>query len=98
MILKAQRVDLAYEASLLAVVITEKDIFRDAKSSADLRERIEVLHEVAQYREPPKYSIDLKQCRILLTQAKRIEKKQKAELNSQMLGLVRPRRHSTSKV
>lgn len=88
MILKAQRLNASYEASLLAVVITEKDIFRNAKSRVDLRERIEILHEVTQNREPSQYSIDLRQYRMLLTQAKRIEQKQKKELNSQILGLL----------
>ena len=88
MILKAQTFDCAYEASLLAVIITEKDIYYNARNTSDIKERVQVLHDVAQGKTLHYKDINLQQCRLLLTNAKRIENKQKKNLNSQILGLL----------
>ncbi len=88
MMLKAKALDCTYEASLLAVIITEKDIYHQAHNTSDLRERASVLHDVAQQRSINTNYINLKQCRILLANAKRIEKVQKETLNSEILGLL----------
>ncbi|MGB5506808.1 MAG: ATP-dependent helicase HrpB [Sulfurovum sp.] len=88
MMLKAQALDLGYEASLLAVLITEKEIYHNAFGSSDIRERVRVLHDVRQNnRVNPQY-INLKQCHYLLKNAKRIEKIQKETINEEMLAVL----------
>ncbi|MEA1893348.1 MAG: ATP-dependent helicase C-terminal domain-containing protein, partial [Campylobacterota bacterium] len=88
MVLKAQELECSYEASLLAVLITEKDIYRDGRNNSDIKERIQVLHDVAQGKSVHAKYVDLKQCRIILTHAKRIEKVQKTNLNAEILGVL----------
>ena len=88
MMIKAQELDLSYEASLLAVIITEKDIYRNALGLSDLRERVLVLHDVAQKRNVHGQLVNIKQCHYLLANAKRIEKAQKESLKSELLGVL----------
>jgi ATP-dependent helicase HrpB len=94
MMLRAEAMGLAYEASLLAVLITEKDIYRQQHSaSVDLRERVRTLHEVAQgeWVDPARIDparVDLKQCRYLLANAKRIAKFTSPSLDTELLGVL----------
>jgi len=88
MMLKAQTLGLAYEASLLAVLVSEKDIYRNTFGSSDMRERVSVLHDVAQNVAVDTQCINLKQCQYLLANAKRIEKVQKETIDLEMLGVL----------
>lgn len=88
MMLKAKEFDCGYEASLLAVLITEKEIYRQAHNTLDLRERVSILHDVRQQKSVNSHYVNLKQCHLLLANAKRIEKEQKETLNSEILGLL----------
>jgi len=88
MMLKAKALDLSYEASLLATLLTEKDIFTSQYKSVDLRERVEVLHRVANKQSLGTQGINIKQCHYLLANAKRIEPKQKTTLNTELLGIL----------
>jgi ATP-dependent helicase HrpB len=72
MMLKAQALDLTYEASLLAVLITEKDILTSSYAHADLRERIQILEDVAHNRQVDSRLVDIKQCRYLLELSKKM--------------------------
>ena len=86
--IKAKELELSYEASLLAVLMTEKDIFNNNFGGADLKERVATLHDVAQNHKINSSMVNLKQCRYLLKLAKRIEPQQKEQLNSQILGVL----------
>ena len=88
MMLKAKEMKLSYEASLLAVLISEKDIYSNAYASADLRERVITLHDVAQRANVNSKFVNLKQCRYLLENAKRLEKQQMTSLNTENLGVL----------
>jgi ATP-dependent helicase HrpB len=88
MMLKAKALNLSYEASLLAVLITEKDIFTPNYANADLRERVQILHDVAQKHPLESRQIDIGQCRYLLASAKRIEKNQPRSLHTELLGVL----------
>jgi len=88
MMLKAKVLNLSYEASLLAVLITEKDILTNSYANADLRERVQILHDVAQKRNVNSRFVNIKQCNYLLANAKRIEKTQSKELNTELLGVL----------
>ena len=88
MMIRAKELDLAYEASLLAVIITEKDIYRNGLGLSDMRERVAVLHDIAQKRSINGQFINIKQCHYLLVNAKRIEKVQKKSLQSELLGVL----------
>jgi len=88
MMLKAKALNLSYEASLLAVLITEKDIFTQNYANADLRERVQILHDVAQKHPLESRQIDIRQCRYLLASAKRIEKNQPRSLHTELLGVL----------
>ena len=85
MMLKAKELNLSYEASLLAVLISEKDIYHNSFSS-DLRERVSVLHDIRLKRSVK--HVNIAQANYLLKNAKRIEKIQKEELNTQLLGVL----------
>ena len=88
MMLKAQTLNLSYEASLLAVLLSEKDIFINSFATSDLRERVSVLHDVhIKNNINPQY-INIKQCQYLLKNAKRIENVQKKSINLEMLGVL----------
>ena len=88
MMLKAKELDLSYEASLLAVLISEKDIYRNTFGSSDLRERVSVLHDVRRRRVIDTQYIDLKQCQYLLKNAKRIEKVQRESVVLDRVGVL----------
>jgi len=88
MMLKAKELDLSYEASLLAALISEKDIYRNAFGSSDLRERVSILHDIRQQKHINTHYIDLKQCRYLLKNAKRIEKVQRESIALDMIGVL----------
>jgi len=88
MMLKAKEMKLSYEASLLAVLITEKDIYSNAYASADLCERVMTLHDVAKRANLNSKFVNIKQCRYLLENAKRIEKNQPSTLNIEHLGIL----------
>jgi ATP-dependent helicase HrpB len=86
MMLKAKEIQLTYEASLLAVLLTEKDIL--THPHADLKERVEILHDVAQKRRVDPRLVHLSHCRYLLTLAKRLEPVQQKTLRHEHLGLL----------
>jgi len=88
MMLKAKELGLSYEASLLATLLTEKDIFISPYRSVDLRERVEVLHRVANKQNAGMQGVNIKQCHYLLANAKRIEPKPKTTLNTELLGIL----------
>ncbi len=88
MMLKAKELELSYEASLVATLLTEKDIFSSQYRSVDLRERVEVLHRIANKQSLGMQGVNTKQCHYLLANAKRIEPKQKAILNTELLGIL----------
>ena len=88
MMLKAKELGLSYEASLLATLLTEKDIFTASQRSVDLRERVEVLHHVANKNTQHLHGINFKQCHYNLANAKRIEAQQKSTINTELLGVL----------
>ena len=97
MMLKAKALNLSYEASLLAVLIAEKDIYKNTFSkntfsknsfSSDLKERVQVLHDVRVKKPISSQYLNIAQCHTLLKNAKRIEKVQKEELNTELLGVL----------
>ncbi len=88
MMLKAKALELSYEASLLAVLVTEKDIFTHNYRSANLQERVETLHDVACKNTLNGTFVDLKQCRYLLANAKKLEPNRSGTLHTEMLGIL----------
>ena len=88
MMLKAKEMNLSYEASLLAVLISEKDIYHNAFGSSDLRERVSILHDVRIQNHTNTQYINLKQCKYLLKNAKRIEKVQNPDVDLELLGVL----------
>ncbi|RLA70375.1 MAG: ATP-dependent helicase HrpB [Epsilonproteobacteria bacterium] len=88
MMLKAKELNLSYEASLLAVLITEKDIYHNAFGSSDLRERVSVLHDVRTQNSINTQYINVAQCHYLLKNAKRIEPQQNASIDLELLGIL----------
>ena len=88
MMLKAKTLNLSYEASLLAVLITEKEILTNSYANTDLRERVQILHDVAQKKNVNSNFVNIKQCHYLLANARRIEKTQPKTLNTQLLGVL----------
>ena len=88
MMLKAKELNLSYEASLLAVLISEKDIYHNAFGSSDLRERVSVLHDVRTKNNPNTQQVNLKQCQYLLKNAQRIEKIQNHRVDLELLGVL----------
>jgi len=88
MMLKAKELDLTYEASLVATLLTEKDIFTSQYRSVDVRERVEVLHRIANKQNLGMQGVNIKQCHYILANVKRIEPKQKATLNTELLGIL----------
>ena len=88
MMLKAKELDLSYEASLVATLLTEKDIFSSQYRSVDVRERVEILHRVANKQNLGMQGVNIKQCHYILANTKRIEPKQKATLNTELLGIL----------
>ena len=88
MMLRAKELNLSYEASLLASLLTEKDIYIQSQGLPNLRERVSILHEVANKSIKYTQNINMKQCHYILSNAKRIEPKQKSELNTELLGVL----------
>jgi ATP-dependent helicase HrpB len=88
MMLKAKELNLSYEASLLAVLLTEKDIYHKSLGLSDMRERVVLLHQVAQKASLPKHLINIKQCHYLLANAKRLESVQKKHIETELLGIL----------
>jgi len=94
MMLKAQMLNLGYEASLLAVLITEKEIITNSYANADLCERVQILHDVSQKHPVDNRLVNTAQCRQLLKLAQKIvhtsgtPKQQKQTLNTELLGIL----------
>ena len=88
MMIQAKALDMGYEASLLAVILTEKDIYTQRNNSSDLKERLMVLHEVAQGRGIKGVGVNLAHCRTLLAQARQMSPIRKASLNHELLGVL----------
>ena len=88
MMLKAKELSISYEASLLAVLISEKDIYTKSYGSSDLRERVSVLHDVRVNKSINASYINKYQCLELLKNAKRIEKVQTPSINLELLGVL----------
>ena len=86
MMLKAKALDLSYEASLLATLLTEKDIYLKSQREVDLVARVNILHELSQG--IIVNNINIKHCRYILANAKRLEPKQKSTLKKEMLGVL----------
>jgi len=88
MMIKAKEMKLSYEASLLCVLIQEKDIYTSAYRSSDIKERVCVLHDISCGISLNTSHIDIRQCKLLLQSASRIEKKQKSVINLEMIGVL----------
>jgi ATP-dependent helicase HrpB len=88
MMIKAKEMQLSYEASLLCVLIQEKDIYTSAYKSSDIKERVSILHDVSCGIYIDVSHIDIKHCKYLLQSASKIEKKQKSDVNLEMIGVL----------
>jgi len=94
MMLKAKVLNLSYEASLLAVLITEKEILTNSYANADLRERVQILHDVAQKRNVNSRFVNIKQCQHLLKSVKKVglasadQNHQNKNINTELLGVL----------
>ncbi len=88
MMIESKKLNVSYEASLLASLLTEKDIYNKSNNNVDLDERISALHDVANRVNIPDKNINIKQCHYILSLAKRIEAKQKNSLNKELLGIL----------
>ncbi len=86
MMLKAKALNLSYEASLLATLLTEKDIYTRPHREVDIAERIEDVHALSQG--TIVNNINTKHTRAILANAKRLEPVQKATLDKTHLGLL----------
>ena len=87
MILRAQELGLGYEASLLATLLSERDIFPATYRHVDIRERVEALHRVATGRNTSE-KINLPHARELLKSARRIEPDTKNTIEMERLGVL----------
>jgi len=88
MMLQAKKLNLGYEASLLAVLTSEKEIFSHTYRSSNLKERVQTLHDVAQHRYIDTSYVDLSQCHYLLANAKRLNPTQSKQIQNDMLGIL----------
>jgi len=86
MMLKAKALNLSYEASLLATLLTEKDIYTRPHREVAIAERVEDLHALSQGNIVN--NINLKHARYILANAKRLEPVQKATLDKAHLGVL----------
>ncbi len=86
MMLKAKALNLSYEASLLAALLTEKDIYTRPRREVDIAERIEDLHALSQGNIVN--TINVKHARYILANAKRLEPVQKSTLDKAHLGVL----------
>ena len=87
MMIQSQEMGLAWEASLLAVLITEKDILIQSHANADLRERVQILHDVARSKHIDGKLVNISQCHHLLKLANKMAKRSNT-INSQSLGIL----------
>jgi len=88
MMIKAKSLGLSYEASLLCVLITEKDIYTGFYRSVDLKERVSTLHDVRVGKGLSAQYVNVKQSKLLIQMAARLEKKQKYELDLEATGVL----------
>ena len=88
MLIRAKELGLSYEASLLAVLISEKDIYQNTYANSDIKERVQTLHDVAQKKAVHQKFVDIKQCHYLLKSAKRIEAVTKKHIKRDSLGFL----------
>ncbi len=88
MMIKARALKLSYEASLLCMLITEKDIYTREYRSIDLKERVSILHDVKRGVHINASFVNIKQCQLLLKMASYLEKKPKNRINLEDLGLL----------
>jgi ATP-dependent helicase HrpB len=88
MMIKAKEMQLSYEASLLCVLIQEKDIFTSSHRTSDMKERVSILHDISRGISLNTSYVDARQCRLLLQSASKMEKKQKADVNLEMVGVL----------
>jgi len=86
MMLKAKALNLSYEASLLATLLTEKDIYTRPHREVDIAERVEDLHALSQGNIVN--NINTKHGRYILANAKRLEPVEKATLDKVHLGIL----------
>jgi len=86
--IKAKALNLGYEASLLSVLISEKDFYSNSFHSSDLKERVITLHKIRLGTISNHSSINIKQAHHLLKHVKQIEKEQNKELNSDFLPIL----------
>ena len=87
MMLKGQEIGLSYMASLLCVLISEKDIYKGYRS-ADMQGRVSILHDINMARSVGGNHIDIRHCKLLLKAAKRLEKRQEEEIDLEMVGVL----------
>ncbi len=88
MMIRAKEIGHAYEASLLSVLISEKDIYTSSYRSSDMRERVSILDDIS--REKPVYGthIDSRHAKSLLTSAKRLEAKRPDAVDLEIVGVL----------
>ncbi len=86
MMLKAKALNLSYEASLIATLLTEKDIYTRPHREVDIAQRVEDLHALSQGNIVN--NINTKHGRYILANAKRLEPVQKNTLDKAHLGLL----------
>ncbi len=86
MMLKAKALNLSYEASLLATLLIEKDIYTRPRREVDIAERVEDLHALSQGNIVN--TINIKHARYILANARRLEPQQNATLDKTHLGVL----------
>jgi ATP-dependent helicase HrpB len=86
MLIKAKALNLSYEASLLATLLTEKDIYTKGQREVDLAECVSLVHDVSQGMILK--NINIKQCHYILANAKRLEPRLTPTINKEMLGVL----------
>ena len=87
MMIRAQELGYAYEASLICVLVSEKDIYKGFISS-DMQARVFILHDINLGLAIEETYVDLKQCRHLLKMAKRLYSKSPQRVATQMIGVL----------
>jgi len=88
MMIKAKEMDLACEASLLSVLVSEKDIYTSSYRSSDIKERVSVLHDIACGNSVYGNHINSKHCKFLVKNAKRLEATMKKDIDLEMVGVL----------
>lgn len=88
MMIRAKAMGLSYEASLLCVLISEKDIYTSSYRSCDITERVSVLDDVNRDVFLKSSYINIQWCHYLLKNAKRLEKTIPQKINLEMLGVL----------